>query len=133
MGVNMGLFKHKETKQSEQKQIDRNEKRYNISYSTHFKGFKTFPVVVHGNEETEKNNKLLLNNDFSNSVFEFVCYDENTQKYNGRVCNVFIDNLKVGSVFDEEQIKQIETGQIVKIHVEKKNNERLTYFVKYAD
>ena len=49
------------------------------------------------------------------------------------MCCVYIDGLKVGAIFDEEQIKHIENGQIIKIHVEKKNALRFTYFVKYIE
>ena len=129
----MGLFKRKEKQQIEEKQIDRNEKRYIIPYSRHFKGFKIFHVVVYGNDETETNSKLLCERDISNSTFEFICFNEDTKHFQGRMCAIYIDGLKAGVIFDNEQIKQIENGQILKIHVEKKGDYRFTYFVKYAD
>lgn len=129
----MGLFKRKEKQQIEEKQIDRNEKRYIIPYSTHFKGFKIFPVIVYGNNETEKNNELLCNKEILNPTFEFICFNEETNHFKGRMCLIYIDGLKAGAIFDNEQIKQIENGHILKVHVEKKNDYRLRFFVKYAD
>ena len=130
----MGIFKRKTKEVEEKQEFERNEKRYILPYSKNFRGFKRFAFVVFGDETSEQNNKQLLNNDFSNCTFEFVCFNCETKYFKGRMTNIFIDGLKIGAIFENEQISDIENGQIEKIHVEKDiNRERLTLFVKYKE
>lgn len=106
------------------------EKIYQIPFSNHFKGFKHFIVNVYKNPEAEKNNRLFVNIDLSDSVFEFSCFDT---EY-GRKAKVLIDGKEVGTISDPEQIESVEKGLIEKIHAHKKENEdRLTFFVKYKE
>lgn len=131
------FFKKKETK----KKAAPIKKVYEIPYSKGFRGFKRFLLTVHGDEESEKNNEKLYNKDFSCSKFEFVCFN-----YDGlnRVAVLYIDGVKMGCVYAEDQIREIETGKIEKIHIEpreetiigKKKNEvrhRISVLVKYKD
>lgn len=132
----MFLFKKKKEEPKQMSIVE--EKRYPIPYSKGFKGFKKFRVVVFGNEESEKNMNYFYNKDLSNSVFEFVCKQENDYKL---MC-LYIDNLKVGAIFDDDQIYAIENGLIEKIHAEPKEEivlghncteerHRLSILVKY--
>ena len=132
----MFLFKKKKEEPKQMSIVE--EKRYPIPYSKGFKGFKKFRVVVFGNEESEKNMNYFYNKDLSNSVFEFVSKQENDYKL---MC-LYIDNLKVGAIFDDDQIYAIENGLIEKIHAEPKEEivlghncteerHRLSILVKY--
>lgn len=116
-------------------------KVYEIPYSKGFRGFKRFHLTVHGDKESEKNNEKFYNNDFSGSKFEFVCFN-----YDGlnRVAVLFIDGIKMGCVYDDDQIQAIESGSIERIHIEPKeevvvgkdNTEtrhRISVLVKYKD
>lgn len=114
------IFKLKAQKQTE----------FIIPYSKHFKGFKTFPVVVHGYKEAEFNNSYFMDYDYSCEVFRFVPgrYD------NGKMMTLFIGNRNVGAIFDQDQIKTIESGKIDKIHAERKvSDKRLRYFVHFKE
>ena len=47
---------------------------------------------------------------------------------------IYIDDFKIGSIFDNEQLELIENGQIEKIHFENdENKSRLKIFVKYKE
>ena len=132
----MFLFKKKK---EDPKQISIvEEKRYPIPYSKGYRGFKSFQVSVYGYEESEKNMRYFYDKDLSNSVFEFVSTTDNDYKL---MC-LYIDNLKVGAIFDPNQVYAIENGLIEKIHAEPKKEivlgnkcteerHRLSIFVKY--
>lgn len=132
----MFLFKKKNEKPKQNTFVE--EKRYLIPYSKGFRGFKKFSVSVHGYEESEKNMNYFYDKDLSNSVFEFVSFKGKDSKL---MC-LFIDDLKVGAVFNDAQIYAIENGLIEKIHAEPKEEiiggtketeirHRLSIFVKY--
>jgi hypothetical protein len=129
----MGLFNRKQKTIEQKQEFEKDEKKYIIPYSKGWRGFKKFPVVVYGDEETENNNRILCKQDVSNCTFEFVCFNEKTIYYDGRMCLIYIDGVKVGAIYDNEQIQQIENGQIEKIHVENKTDYRFSYFVKYKE
>lgn len=116
----MGLFK----------KIQKSDEliRYSIPYSKNFRGFKRFPVSVHGNKEAEKNNKIFCQNDFSNSTFEFVFDNKND------FVGIYIDGLNAGTIFDEDIVNAIKANKIAAIHAEiKSGEERLTYYIKYKE
>lgn len=89
-------------------------KIYEIPYAEHFRGFKRFPVVVHGDVESEKNNELIYDKDFSTFEYRFICF---TGK-NGRMAFLYADKCKIGAIFDDDQIYAIEHNKIEKIHLE---------------
>lgn len=102
--------------------------KYSVLYSEHFRGFKRFQVVIHGNDEAEKNNKTIYQKDFTNSLFEFAYNNSNDF-----VC-IYIDGLLVGTIFDENIINLIKDRKIEAIHAEPKpGEERLTFFIKYNE
>ena len=112
------LFKKKKKPAPAQpKPIARNEKVYEMPYSKGFRGFKRFAMSVHNDKEAETNNEKLYNNDFSGSRFQFVCF---TDQYNSRVAALYINGVKMGNVYDQNQVYAIEHGLIEKIHVEPK-------------
>lgn len=134
------LFSKKKDQPEKELAPDRQEKAYPIPYSKGFKGFKRFPVVVHGDSTSETNNEQLYNVNLSECAFKFVCSTGD----HGRYAILFIDNKKVGAIFDAEQVQAIEQEQIEMIHAESKEEtiiggngteikRRLYYFVKYKE
>lgn len=119
---------------------NRGEKQYELPYSRNFRGFKRFLLTVHGDSESEKNNEILYNSDFSDSIFIFKCFNN---EYGNRIACLYIDDYKMGTVYDSDQIYAIEHGLIEKIHIEpkeevvlgKKRTEtrhRISVLVKYV-
>lgn len=118
----------------------KNKKEYEIPYSKNFRGFKRFHVVVHGYEESEKNNEKLYNQDLSSMTIKFICF--NGQQ--GRMAFLYADNYKLGAVFDDDQLYAIEHKKIEKIHFEPKEEvviekrttktrHRISVLVKYKE
>ena len=123
------------------KSIQRDEKSYIIPYSKGFRGFKRFPMRVHGDRVSEKNNESLYNNDFSCSSFKFVCFNDDS---GNRVAFLYIDGYKMGTIYDSEQLYAIEHEMIEMIHIEPKEESiigskktetrhRISVLVKYSD
>lgn len=111
---------------------------FQIPYSKGFRGFKRFPMVVHGDKESEKNNESLYGKDLSGSVFEIVFSPKNK-----KAC-LYIDKLKVGTFYNDDQIQSIAAGLIEMIHIEPKDEvvivkdgsitrHRLSVLVKYNE
>lgn len=132
------FFKKKKKQQPIKKPVVTHVKNYEIPYSRNFRGFKRFHMRVHGDEVAEKNSELLYNKDLSGSTFKFVCYNTEWE----RVADLYVDSLKVGTVYDSDQIFAIENGLIEKIHSEPKEEvilgnkktitrHRLSILVKY--
>lgn len=131
----MVLFKKKKEEQKSEFIIN---KKYKIPYSKGFKGFKKFQVVVHGDKESENNMNYFYDKDLSNATFEFAEIIEND-------CSkiiLFINDLKVGMIWDDDQISAIKNDLIEKIHAEPKEEiiggpngteirHRLSILVKY--
>lgn len=73
-----------------------------------FKGFKSFPMSIHGYKPAERNNRLLKNNDFSDYTITF-----------HPVKNffvVYLNNFDVGAIYDKEQIELLMTDQIEAVY-----------------
>lgn len=120
---------------------DSNEKSYQIPYSKGFRGFKRFPIVIHGDKESEDNNEKLFGADFSTAAYIFKCFDDSS---NNRTACLYIDNHKMGAIFDPDQVHAIENGMIEKIHIEPKEENivgsngtetrhRVSVLVQYKD
>ena len=138
------LFKRKAAQKSEPETVDNKEKSYVIPYSKPFRGFKKFPLVISGNRGDEENNEKVYGKDFSNSVCKFTCFNYEPQS---RMAVLYIDDLRMGAVFDPDQVNAIESGLIEKIHFEYNENvfvylddsgnkqtlHRLRVLVKYKD
>lgn len=124
------------------KQINRNQKIYQIPYSKIFRGFKKYHMNVHGVFDAEENAAKYFNDlDMSQAVFEFVC--ENND-YGSRSAFLYINKKIAGAVYEEDRVKEIETGRIEQIHIEKDEEmivtnsgslkrPRLRFFVKYKE
>ncbi len=113
------------------------ESGYSFTLESHFKGFKAFPMVVHGNQEAEKNNKYFKDADMSGKTILFK--DEDPERI-----GIYIDNRKVGTLFDEDCIKKVRTGAFDKVYakadtetvVEQKktiSRPRIKLFVHYKE
>ena len=70
----------------------------------HFRGYKKLPVVVHGDSEAERNNKKMAKEDMPGRTIKFVpgTYGSGNKSY-----YVFLDNMKMGTVYDEDNIKRV--------------------------
>lgn len=86
----MGLFDFIKKKQPEGKQY---------TLSEHFRGYKAFPMVVYGNDLSEKNNELLKNVSLPGHTITFNYLSDRVQ--------VLIDNKQVGAIFNQNQIESL--------------------------
>ena len=112
---------------------------YTFILDDHYRGFKRFHMVVYGDKESEMNNER-FSEDLSGHEIKFI-----KDTYDGKLFyKVYIDGLKVGAIFDEDQIRIIENGCIdaVYAHVEeqiamdykgKKNRHRIKLLIKRND
>lgn len=75
------------------------EKIVSFTLAEHYRGFKAFPMVVHGNEISEQNNQKLKDTNLSGHIITF--------KYLADRVQVLIDDNQVGTVFDKEHIARI--------------------------
>lgn len=90
------LFRKKQPKSKESSQ--------SYILAKHFKGFRALPVVIQGNQESEQNNEKMANIDLSGKTITFVpaVYDGNHKMY-----HVLVDNLKMGAIFDDDNMKRV--------------------------
>lgn len=115
-------------------------KTLTFTLSKGFKGFNKFHMTVYGNNEVEKNNTKFIDS-LSGKTITFVS-DHNNEK---RFYKVYIDNLQVGSIFEDIQINALDNEYIEKVYakVEEKTGlnkegkpikeKRIYLFVKYID
>lgn len=114
------------------------KKKHLIPYSKGFRGFKKFQVVVHGDKESEKNMDYFYDKDLSEATFEFIEVVENG--YDKIL--LYINNLKVGLIWNDDQIYAVKNDLIERIHSEPKEEiiggpngtevrHRLSILVKY--
>ena len=108
----------------------------------HFRGFKRFPMVVHGHKEAEENNERLKDMDFPDHTIAF--RPGSSPTYKDPFYLVFIDNLNVGAIFDKEHIKSIKDGKITAVYAKSEEENvasgknivkrhRIRLFVKYKE
>lgn len=82
---------------------------YSFVLEKHFKGFKAFPMVVHGNPEAEKNNEYFHGSNLSGKTITFI--DEGPKRI-----GIYIDKRKVGTLFDMDCIQKVRKGSFDKIY-----------------
>ena len=75
-----------------------------------FKGYKKFPMVVYGDDLSMNNNELLKGADFRGHTIVFTPATADKPYF-----QVFIDNIKVGAIFDGEQIHALNSGNVVSV------------------
>ena len=108
----------------------------------HFRGFKRFPMVVHGHKEAEENNERLKDMDFPGHTIMFCPGSSPT--YKDPFYLVFIDNLNVGAIFDKEHVKSIKDRNITDVYAKSEEEttiskgrtdirHRIRLFVKYKE
>lgn len=97
------------------------QKQYNYILSDHFRGYKKFPMCVCGEGDAEKNNSSLKNINLEGQQIVFVqgFYDGNQKKISVYVCEKHI-----GTIYDEKQISEFESGIITKVYA-KMEDERI--------
>lgn len=113
-------------------------KEYTFTLKEHFKGFKSFPIVVYSSKNKEA---MINNNRLSDSLpgkeIKFIeCLNDNNEIY----LRVYIDNLFIGWIYEEWQLKQISKIEAIAAKLEIKpypsefdknrNAQRIKLFVK---
>ena len=104
-----------------------------------FRGFKRFPIVVYGNEIAEQNNERLSYEDMSGKRIIFKPQTGNPPFY-----AIYIENYRIGAIFDKEQISSIKNNKFTDVYVkfEEENviskigvlkTHRARLFVKYKE
>ena len=88
-------------------------KEYTFTLSKGFRGYKRFPISIHGHKESEKNNKALKDTDLRSHTLTFKPGASDT--YKEPFYQVFIDGLQVGAIFDADQVKAINSGRIEEV------------------
>ena len=96
-----------------------NANEYIFTLEEHFKGFKAFPIVVHGNNEAEKNNEKLRNQNLVGRSIKFKIETKDRTA-------VFIDNKLVGSIFEEYQIKALRSGKVKAVYAKMEEEKIIT-------
>ena len=87
--------------------------QYTYTLSDHFKGYKKFAMCVYHEGDAEKNNKALRDTKLEGQQIVFVpgTYDQNRKKL-----SVFVCNKHVGTIYEKDDIYDIENGIIRKIY-----------------
>lgn len=117
------------------------EQRFDFALSSGFRGYKKFPLVVHGDKEAEKNNENFNDTDLRGKIISFVLSEHEFRKQS---LSVFVDNVKIGAVYESYQISDIVNGRVVSVYakVDEENvadsdglhvRHRVHLFVKYSD
>lgn len=101
----MNLFKKRPKEEPAKEPL----KEYPFTLAKSFKGFKKFPIVIHGNPEAEKNNELLKDADLRGKE---ILFREASTKDGRPALLVFIDGNIVGAIYDSTQIQAIASGNI---------------------
>ena len=79
-----------------------------------FRGFKRFRLTVHGITDAEQNAEKLKDADLKNAEISFkVFLDEHKTEF----ANVYINGLRVGIIWDEEEIQSIKKKAFDKVYV----------------
>ena len=102
----MSLFKKRPKEEPAAKEPP---KEYSFTLSNGFRGYKKFPIVIHGNQEAEQNNERLKDADLRGKP---ILFREETAPSGQKYLSVYISGLRAGAVFDNSQIQQITQGQI---------------------
>ena len=124
----MGLFDFMNKKKQQSKEF---------ILAEHFRGFKSFPMIVHGDSESEQNNKFFKDANMPGKTILFI--DEDPKRI-----SIHIDGKKVGTLFDDDCIKKVRNDAFDKVYakvetetvVEKKGTvtrPRIKLFVHYKE
>ena len=83
-----------------------------FTLSNTYRGYKTFPIVVHGNETAEENNQRLAYSDIKGKRIIFKPQRSSVFYY-----AVYIENDIIGSIYDKDQIRSIQTNSFTDVYV----------------
>ena len=81
--------------------------------ANNFKGFKKLHVVVYGDEESEANNELLKDIDMKGKTISF----KEERNGNEPFWTVYIEDKKVGAIFDKDQVDNIKSDNIESVYI----------------
>lgn len=82
------------------------ERQYTLAKG--FRGFKRFPINIHGDELSEKNNELLKDKEMPG--YTIIFKPGSSANYKNPFYLVYIENLKIGAIFDPNQVQEIQKG-----------------------
>ena len=127
----MGLFTKKKPKEQPVKE-------YSFTLSHGFRGYKKFPMTVHGNPVTERNNEQLKDAALPGRTITF------RQGTEEQFLFVFLDGEQIGVIFDDSQIAAITSGKVKEVYAKVEpqpvaekgkiiDRHRVYLFVKYAE
>lgn len=85
-------------------------KEYSYTTAKNFRGFHRFIITTHGNPEVEKNNAAFKDKDVIGHPLVFRDESENA-------ITIWLDGLKIGVVYDEDEIKVIRSSKITDVFV----------------
>lgn len=87
---------------------------YEFVQADGFLGFKSYPIVVYGDKESERNNERLKDIDMKGKRIIFK--EGKSDTYKGQFLVVFINGKKVGAIFDKAQIREMKSGKIESVY-----------------
>ena len=88
--------------------------KYEYVQASGFRGFKSYPIVVYGDKESERNNERLKDIDMTGKHITFKMGD--SPSYKKPFLLVFIDNKKIGAIFDGRQVRDMTNGNIESVY-----------------
>jgi len=87
---------------------------YEYIQAEEFRGFKSYPMVVHGDKESERNNERMKDADMAGKRITFK--EGKSDTYKEQFLVVFINGKKVGAIFDKAQIREMKSGKIESVY-----------------
>jgi len=97
------------------KHPSKKSQEYVFTQAGGFRGFKSYPIVVYGDKESERNNELLKDIDMTSKQITFKV--GKSPSYEKPFLLVFIDNKKIGAIFDGKQVRAMTSGSIESVYV----------------
>lgn len=79
-----------------------------------FRGFKRFPMVIHGDKQSEENNEKLKDVDLSGAEIRFIPCKTSS---GGLFYQVNILDHKIGSIFNDDQVAALKNGSISEMYI----------------
>ena len=85
-------------------------REYTYITAKHFRGFHKFAMAVHGDSEAEKNNLKFRGKDVIGHPLVF-------RDISPTATIVLLDGLKIGTIYDEDELRTIRTNRITDVYV----------------
>lgn len=124
----MGLFFKSKQKSTPKPDPKPTKRVYSFPHSDHFRGFKKFGISTFDDPEAQKNCLFFQNHEINPDVIRF----EIGPFSGSEIAQIYIEDKRIGNFYDDKQISLIENGSIDKVHVERKDTDKLALFVHYV-